>query len=119
MLLARSSDGGVTWTKRFLNRPGVMPKLLRMSNGVLVCAFGRPGNNLMFSLGDGMSWGGEMMITAADARSTGYLDVVEVGPGRLLVVYDAYNTTLAKFWLWEPPDEMNGLFGVFVDVKKR
>ena len=119
MLLARSSDGGVTWTKRFLNRPGVMPKLLRMSNGVLVCAFGRPGNNLMFSLDDGMSWGGEMMITAADARSTGYLDVVEVGPGRLLVVYDAYNTTLAKFWLWEPPDEMNGLFGVFVDVKKR
>lgn len=119
MLLARSADGGKTWQRKFLNRPGVMPKLLQMSNGVLVCAFGRPGNNLMFSLDGGRSWGAEMEITEPDVRSTGYMDIYEVEPGRVLVIYDAYNTTLAKVWLWEPPDEFNGIFGVFVDVRRK
>lgn len=119
MLQSTSGDGGRTWKKKLLNRPGVMPKLLQMSNGLLVCAFGRPGNNLMFSLDNGKSWGAEVEITPADLRSTGYMDIAEVEPGRLLVIYDAYNTTLSKFWLWDPPDEFNGIFGVFVDVKRR
>ena len=119
MLMARSSDGGKTWQKKFLNRPGVIPRLLHMSHEVLVCSFGRPGNNLMFSLDEGRSWGAEMEVTEPDLRSTGYMDIEEVEPGRLLVIYDAYNTTLAKFWLWEPPDEFNGVFGVFVDVRRR
>ena len=117
MLQSTSEDGGLTWEKRFFNRPGVMPKLLQMKNGLLVCAFGRPGNNMVFSKDGGRSWGAETEITPADLRSSGYLDMLEVEPGRLLVVYDAYNYTPAKFWLWEPPEEMNALYGRYVDVE--
>lgn len=117
MLQSTSKDGGRTWTKKFLNRPGVMPKLLQMSNGLLVCAFGRPGNNLMFSKDGGHSWGMETELTPVDLHSSGYIDMVEVEPGRLLVVYDAYNYSPVKFWLWEPPDEVNALYGRYVDVE--
>lgn len=48
MLLARSTDKGVTWTRFILSAPGVRPKLAFMSNAFRACAFGRPGNNLMF-----------------------------------------------------------------------
>ena len=119
MLLAESSDGGRTWKKRFFPRPGVRPRLLLMSNGVLVCAFGRPGNNLMFSTDFGRTWGREIRLTPADARSTGYVGLAEVEPGKLLAVYDLYNTSPRRFWLWEPPQERNVIYGVFVAVQRR
>jgi len=118
MLIARSSDGGRTWKREKCPFPGVMPKLLRMSNGVLVCAFGRPGNNLIFSLDNGRTWGHERAVTPADIRTTGYLDIIETEPGRLFVIYDAFNYSLSQVWLWEPTASMNGIFGVFVDVKR-
>lgn len=118
MIHGRSSDGGKNWKLRRMMIPGVMPKLVRMSNGVLVCAFGRPGNNLIFSIDDGKTWGREVAITSCDIRTTGYCDLIEVEPGRLLVVYDAFNMDMGGFWLWEPR-EVNGLIGVFVDVKYR
>ncbi len=117
MLSARSIDGGKTWEKRRLPIPGVFPKLLLMSNGVLVCAFGRPGNNLMFSTDGGKTWGHEVALTAADGKTTGYVDIVEVAPNRLLAVYDMYNTDLGGIWLWEP-HTVNGVLGRFVDVKR-
>lgn len=117
MLSARSTDGGKTWTHKRTMLKGVMPKLLLMSNGVLVCAFGRLGNNLAFSLDNGHTWCRELAITPADIRTTGYCDLVEVEPGRLLVVYDQYDTDAKGLWLWEPK-EVNGIFGCFVDVKK-
>lgn len=88
-----------------------------MGNGVVVCAFGRPGNSLIFSTDGGRTCGRELALTAADVRTTGYVDMIEGEPGCLLVVYDAYDTSLQKFWLWEPR-EVNGVFGVFVDVKR-
>jgi hypothetical protein len=118
MLMARSKDGGKTWEHRKMPIPGVMPKLLMMSNGILVCAFGRPGNNLTFSLDGGHTWGREVALTAADAQTTGYIGIAEVSPGRLLAVYDLYNSSLSGFWLWEPK-LLNGVFGVFVDVDRR
>ena len=96
---------------------GVYPKLIRMGNGVLVLAFGRCGNNLSFSLDGGRNWGREVALTYADVKTSGYCDVVEVGPSRLFAVYDLYNTDPARLWLWEPK-EVNGVFGVFVDVKR-
>lgn len=118
MLIAESSDGGRIWKKRFFPRPGARPRLVLMSNGVLVCAFGRPGNNLMFSTDYGRTWIREIRLTALDARSTGYVGLEEVAPGKLLAVYDLYNSSPRRFWLWEPPRERNALFGVFVDVVK-
>ncbi len=118
MLLARSRDNGKTWRYTKLTVPGVMPKLLRMSNGVLVCAFGRPGNSLVFSLDDGRTWGHEIALTAADIQTTGYCDIAEVSPGRLLAIYDVYDAPYAKIWLWEPKT-LNGILGTFVDVQRR
>ena len=117
MVIARSSDGGLSWERRWMRQSGVYPKLLQMSNGVLVLAFGRPGNSLAFSTDGGRTWGLEIPLTAADAKSSGYCDVVEVAPGRLLVVFDAYNTDLRGFWLWEPK-EVNALYGMYVDVRR-
>lgn len=117
MLAARSKDNGVTWSRRWGDMAGTRPKLLWMSSGVLVCAFDRPGNNLVFSVDDGRTWGREISVTPADIRTTGYLDIVEVEPGQLLAIYDAFNMSLQKFWLWEPR-EVNGAFGSFVDVKR-
>ncbi|MBN2564002.1 MAG: exo-alpha-sialidase [Phycisphaerae bacterium] len=119
MLSARSRDGGKSWELGRISKPGVMPGLLELSNGVLVCAFGRPGNSLMFSLDGGRTWIREMTLTAADVRTTGYVDILEVEPGRLLVVYDAWDTPPANVWLWEPPPPVCAVWGVFVDVSRR
>jgi hypothetical protein len=115
-LLARSSDGGRTWRHERMPFIGVMPQLRQMSNGVLVCAFGRPGINLIFSLDNGKTWIREIPLISSTAKTSGYVDAVEVSPGRLLVVYDAYDTDLAGIWLWEPK-EVNGIFGRFVNVR--
>lgn len=119
MLLAESLDDGITWRMRFFPRPGVRPRLLLMSNGVLACAFGRPGNNLMFSTDYGKTWRREIRLTPADVRSTGYVGLAEVEPGKLLAVYDLYNTSPRRFWLWEPPRERNAIYGVFITVELR
>jgi hypothetical protein len=118
MLIAKSKDDGNTWDVRDFGRPGVNPVLLRMSNGVLCLAYGRPGNNLLFSCDDGETWGNEVALTAADIKTSGYVGITEVEPGRLLAVYDVHDTDTSGIWLWEP-EEVNGVFGVFVDVKKR
>jgi hypothetical protein len=107
MLQARSLDGGLTWTHTRLRQAGVMPKLLPMSNGLLACAFGRPGNSIMFSGDGGRQWGSLLTITPAASRTTGYIDIEEVAPGRLLAVFDEFNTSRQKIWLWEPPAEQN------------
>ena len=33
-----------------------MPKLVRMSNGVLACSYGRPASCIMFSIDGGKTW---------------------------------------------------------------
>lgn len=118
MLLARSRDGGETWTHHKMSQIGVMPKLLRLSNGVLALLTGRPGNTLYFSTDEGRSWGREVSISPPNVGTTGYADMTEVEPGKLLIVYDMINTPLQRFWLWEPK-RVNGIVGVYVDVNRR
>jgi hypothetical protein len=117
MLFARSADGGLTWECRRTSRPGVMPKMVCMSDGTLACVFGRPGNNLMISRDNGRSWTGEIPLTYPDIRTTGYVDLAEVQPGRLLVVYDAWDMPPRQVWLWEPPEPVCAIWGRFVDVR--
>lgn len=118
MLEARSQDGGRTWKLKKMSISGVMPKLVVMRNGVAVLATGRPGNMLYFSTDNGHSWCRELAITPADILTSGYIDILETAPNRLLAVYDIYNSPLESFWLWEPT-YVNGIFGTFIDVKTR
>ncbi|HEY8241123.1 MAG TPA: sialidase family protein [Kiritimatiellia bacterium] len=119
MLIMHSDDEGKTWQgkRRFYN--GVRPIIRRLADGTLVCLFGRPGNSMTFSVDEGKTWGAEIAITPASIKTSGYVDAVEVSPGRLLVAYDVYDTTMSKFWLWEPPEPINAIFYRYVEVKRR
>jgi hypothetical protein len=70
-----------------LEEGSVDPDMVYMSNGVLACAYGRNGSNLMFSLDKGRTWGFHQVIT--DERGFNYMSIREVRPGRLLYVHDA------------------------------
>jgi hypothetical protein len=119
MLQARSLDGGKTWKKKTMLLAGVMPKLLRMSDGTVACAYGRPYNMISFSMDDGDSWGATTTISPPVGGTSGYMGIVEVQPGRLLAVFDSLGRSAAKIWLWEPPPPVNMIFGTFVDVHRR
>ena len=117
MLQARSLDGGNTWTYKKIYT-GVYPKLMKMSNGVLVMSYGRPGNNIALSHNGGKTWEREVTITPHDVFTTGYIETVEVSPGKLLAIYDTFDSPVQKFWLWEP-DYANTVWGIFLDVSRR
>ena len=83
-----SHDGGKTWSQPVVLEEGsVDPDVLVMSNGVIACSFGRPGDSLMLSTDHGKTWGYHQVITDMDVG--GYTTIQEVRPGRLLYVYGA------------------------------
>ena len=88
MIQCRSLDNGQTWSPpETIPAHGVDPDLCLMSNGVLACAFGRPGNYLMFSPdGCGYAWGYRTEI--ANCHSSAMMGMAETAPGKLLLVYD-------------------------------
>jgi hypothetical protein len=90
LMQARSADGGRTWQKPVpTGSLGVDPDLCLMSDGVLACSYGRPGNRIMFSAdGTGRQWTDRIQIYEYKEGSFGYTGIVEVEPGKLLFVYD-------------------------------
>lgn len=88
-----SLDGGRTWTKpECINARSVEPDLLLMSNGVLVCSYGRPGAWIMFSAdGTGERWTDHTEIDPCP--SWDYTSIVEIEPGVLLYAYDHQGMT--------------------------
>ena len=86
---ARSSDYGRTWSKpTSVGVCSVDPDLALMSNGVLVCSYGRPGNFIMFDpTGTGDHWQ-EPILVQWGGGATGYTGIREIAPGKLLHVYD-------------------------------
>jgi BNR repeat-like domain len=112
---AWSFDDGKTWSPpTSTGFKGVAPHLRLMSNGLLVCTFGRPGVTIMFSPNEGKSWADITPIFKD--QSTGYSDVIEVGADKLFVVYDS---------LPRGGDPVPGalsehtIYGTFVEVQKR
>ncbi len=94
MYHTRSRDLGRTWTKPAVFAPtGVLPRLLRLDNGVLVLASGRPGVQLRFSpSGTGNDWSEPWDLLPADAAkpqadSCGYTDLVALDRDSFLIVY--------------------------------
>ncbi len=88
-----SKDLGKTWSKPKVIAPnGVLPKLLRLDNGVLVLSSGRPGVQLRFSAdGKGREWTDPhelVPITSENhsADTCGYTSLLATCPDRFLIV---------------------------------
>jgi hypothetical protein len=102
MGMARSKDRGRTWSDVSDVFPiGVFPQLLRLGNGALALAFGRPGVYLSFSTdGTGDKWtrpvtvvGGEMFQSGG--ATCGYTSLVPLGPDTFLLFYSDFRFNAA------------------------
>ena len=85
-----SADDGRSWSRPVSSDfKGVAPHLRRLAIGVIACTTGRPGPvTVRFSLdGSGAAWTHATEIFRGPG--TRYSDLIELEPGRLLVVYDS------------------------------
>ena len=91
---AFSADGGAAWSEpRSLRLRAAAVDLCRLASGVLVCCYGGPGVSLMFSAdGTGKAWTDKIRIVEADDGVSGGVSLCEVGPDRLLLVYEQQST---------------------------
>lgn len=94
LYLSRSRDLGGAWTPpRVLRGYGVLPRLLRLDNGVLVLSSGRPGADLSFSFdGRGEIWTEPrslVPVTSEDTQfdSCGYTSLLALDADTFLVAY--------------------------------
>lgn len=115
---AWSVDDGKTWSAPVSSGfKGVAPHLRLMSDGLLACTYGRPGPvTIMFSSDEGKTWTKTTPIF--DGVSTHYTDLIEVEPGKLLVVYDS----TPYGWKAIPSSDTsskNAVYGTFVEVRRR
>jgi len=118
MGMAWSVDDGKTWTVPVSSGfKGVAPHLRLMSDGLLACTYGRPGPvTIMFSSNEGRTWTNTTSIF--DGMSTHYTDLIELEPGKLLVVYDS----TPYGWKAIPSSDTtskNAIYGTFVEVQGR
>jgi hypothetical protein len=86
----RSADDGRTWQGiEPLNHPGVFPCLVRLGNGVLAAAWGRPGMTVAFSLdGGGRYWHVLTEVMRDDEPSQKYPWLVPITDDSVLLFYD-------------------------------
>jgi hypothetical protein len=96
MYASRSRDLGRTWSRpEVIASSGVLPRLLRMANGVIVLSSGRPGVQLRFCAdGGGKTWTEpfELLPYAheKDQVSCGYTSLLATGPERFLIIYSDF-----------------------------
>jgi len=130
MCKAWSDDDGRTWSKpTSMGFRGVEPAVMEMKSGILACSTGRPDPiAVRFSVDGGESWTSPTELTKgfqvetpgqsqAAQKSTCYTGMVEVEPGRLLVIYD--HLPFVKGWGLNPDNKtaaMNTIYGTFVQV---
>jgi len=101
-----SSDRGKTWSRPVPFTPnGVKPRLLKLKNGVLVLASGRPGIQIRFSYdGTGRVWSDPLdMIPFMKSDgsynrkvSCGYASIIEADNNSFYIVYSDF--TNKDFW---------------------
>jgi sarcosine oxidase gamma subunit len=76
-------------------RSGVLPRLLRLANGVVVLSSGRPGVQLCFCAdGMGTAWSEPLeLLPYANEKeqvSCGYTSLLAIGPDRFLIIYSDF-----------------------------
>ena len=95
-----SKDKGMTWSSfKPFTINGVFPRLLKLKNGVMVLASGRPGLQLRLSLdGKGEEWTDPIeVLPFMEAYNTnqqdvtcGYAGLLEAGQNSFFIVYSAF-----------------------------
>ncbi len=90
---SHSYDFGKTWEAPYeINPWGVLPRLLKMSDGTLVCASGHIHTMLLFSDDNGKTWSEPYIVDECDGKwdksPSGYTSVFECSPGVISLVYD-------------------------------
>lgn len=113
-----SSDEGRTWSLPApIGFTGVAPRVHVLSDGTLAIATGRPDPvSLRLSRDGGKNWSKPVVLFTG--KSTHYCDLVEIQPGKLLVVYDS----TPYGWYEIPPanrDARNAIMGTFVDLSPK
>ena len=90
LYVCTSADQGKTWTKPQPTRPhlySISPTLAVLDNGVVACAYGRPGLHIAFSTDNGRTWSRDQKLSKVpDARITGQIDMVKIGPNKLMAI---------------------------------
>ena len=96
MYASRSNDLGKSWSKPKAMTPnGVLPRLLRLDNGVLVLSSGRPGVQIRFATdGKGEKWTDPFEIVpkieGGGADSCGYTGLLATGPDSFIIAYSHF-----------------------------
>lgn len=90
---SHSYDFGRTWEKPYeICDWGVLPRLITMHDGTLVCCSGHIHTMLLFSDDKGKTWSEPFIVEECDGKwdksPSGYNSVFESRPGELTIVYD-------------------------------
>lgn len=105
MYASRSNNLGISWTKpQTITPAGVLPRLLRLNNGVLVLSSGRPGVQLRFAMdGTGKTWTQPFEMLKYDMipnvdwfTSCGYTNIMPVGGDSFYLIYSDFFTMNTK-----------------------
>lgn len=90
MYVSWSDDLGKTWTTPVPTSPHLMnisPTLAVLDNGVVACAYGRPGFHVAFSTDNGRTWNERISFSDLGVlEHTGQEDMVKIGPNKLMAI---------------------------------
>ena len=85
LYVSRSSDDGKTWTPPVgIADRGTCPSLVTLENGIIVCCYSRPGEWVIFSDDNGVTWKGATQFAPGKA----YCYMVALGPDRFMITWE-------------------------------
>jgi hypothetical protein len=102
MYLSRSSDEGQTWQPPVqMTDRGTCPSIVTLDNGVIVCAYSRPGCWLVFSDDNGVTWEEPLKFF----EGVSYVNMVQTAPDQVMVFYYGNGSMYAEH---EPGEKIKG-----------
>jgi len=116
----RSKDNGRSWSKpKKSSITGILPRLVKMQNGIVALAAGRPNITVNFSLDRGHSWKYQIKIFESSGvnTSTCNTDMIEL-ENRLLLFYDLGNEdkNIKDTWLRYHQNSKIIAYSIGVDI---